>query len=142
VPTELRGVQTSGKNGTHTYRLKAPADTPAKDFWSVIVCSRTEGEISYDHPTCKDYLSHILYYATTTSVENYGAATLYVDCAQDSQGRWLDGGKNHILRIEPNVPARALSVALRAMDDKAAGREFAGNTLAPYVRNVPRKKAT
>jgi hypothetical protein len=26
-------------NGTDTYRLRVPADTPAKDFWSVIVYS-------------------------------------------------------------------------------------------------------
>ncbi len=68
---------------------------------------------AYEHPSYKDYVSYgILYYAITTGVENYGAATLYMSGAQDSQGRWFDGGKNYTLRIEPNVPVRAFWSAL------------------------------
>ena len=42
--TGLRTKDGELLNGTDTYRLTVPADTPAKDFWSVIVYSmRTKG---------------------------------------------------------------------------------------------------
>jgi len=42
--TGLRDADGNPLNGQDTYRLRVPADTPAKDFWSVIVYSmRTKG---------------------------------------------------------------------------------------------------
>ena len=42
----LRDAEGELLNGTDTYRLKVPADTPAEDFWSVIVYSmKTKGFI-------------------------------------------------------------------------------------------------
>ena len=42
--TGLRDSDGALMNGADTYRLKVPADTPAKDFWSVIVYSmKTKG---------------------------------------------------------------------------------------------------
>ena len=42
--TGLRDADGELMNGTDTYRLTVPADTPAKDFWSVIVYSmKTKG---------------------------------------------------------------------------------------------------
>ena len=46
------------------------------------------------------------HYAIITSVKNYGTATYYVDLAEDSNGKWLDGGKNYRLKGPPNVPVR------------------------------------
>lgn len=37
--TGLRDADGEVLNGTDTYRLNVPADTPAKDFWSVIAYS-------------------------------------------------------------------------------------------------------
>jgi hypothetical protein len=79
-----------------------------KKWTALLPVGATEGPLpAYEYPSYKDYVSYgILYYAITTGVENYGAATLYMSGAQDSQARWLDGGKSYTLRVEPNVPVR------------------------------------
>ncbi len=45
--TGIRDAQGQLLDGTSTYRLRVPGDTPAKDFWSVIVYSmQTKGYVS------------------------------------------------------------------------------------------------
>jgi hypothetical protein len=76
--------------------------------WSVL---SPPGVIStgftYEFPSHFDYHARgALYYAVITSVKTYGTATFYLDCAEDEDGNWLDGGNNYKVRIPPNVPAR------------------------------------
>ena len=48
--TGLRDSDGELMNGTDTYKLNVPADTPAKDFWSVIVYSmKTKGFVERGH---------------------------------------------------------------------------------------------
>ena len=76
--------------------------------WSVLAPpGAVETEFSYEFPTHFDYHARgALYYAIITSVKNYGTATFYLDLAETSDGKWLDGGKNYKLVVPPNVPAR------------------------------------
>jgi len=54
--TGLRDNKGAFLNGTDTYRLRVPADTPAKDFWSVIVYSmKSKGLESNWVPTGEDF---------------------------------------------------------------------------------------
>lgn len=62
---------------------------------------------SYEFPNHYDYHARgALYYAIITSVKTYGTATFYLDCAEDKDGNWLEGGKTYKLNVPPNVPAR------------------------------------
>jgi hypothetical protein len=35
-----------------------------------------------------------------------GSGSQYMSAAKDKSGAWLDGGKNYMLRVPPNVPAK------------------------------------
>lgn len=47
-----------------------------------------------------------MYYAITSSVKNFGAASYYLSSAKDRNGDYLDGGKNYRLSVAAEVPAR------------------------------------
>ena len=62
---------------------------------------------TYEFPNHFDYSARgALYYAVISSVKTYGTATFYLDCAEDKDGNWLEGGNNYKLVVPPNVPAR------------------------------------
>jgi hypothetical protein len=66
-----------------------------------------ETGFTWEYPSYYDYNARgVLYYAIITSVKNYGAATYYVDLAEDEDGVWLDGSSNYKLNVPPNVPVR------------------------------------
>jgi hypothetical protein len=66
-----------------------------------------ETGFTWEFPSLFDYNARgVLYYAIITSVKNYGAATYYLDLAEDEDGNWLDGGRNYKLNVPPNVPVR------------------------------------
>jgi hypothetical protein len=74
--------------------------------WSVLVPPGViETDFSYKFPNYYDYHSRgSVYYAVISSVKNYGSATFYLDCAESSDGKWLDGSKNYEMVVPPNVP--------------------------------------
>jgi len=66
-----------------------------------------ETDFSWEFPNYFDYHARgSLYYAIISSVKNYGSATFYLDLAETSDGKWLDGSKNYKLVVPPNVPVR------------------------------------
>ncbi len=85
-----------------------------------------ETGFTWESPNLFDYNARgVLYYAIITSVKNYGTATYYLDLAEDSNGEWLDGGKNYKLNVPPNVPARDFwSVVVYDLESAAWIREM------------------
>jgi hypothetical protein len=81
---------------------------------------------TYEFPNHFDYHARgALYYAIISSVKTYGTATFYLDCAEDKDGNWLEGGNNYKLRVPPNVPARDFwSVVVYDLETAAWIREM------------------
>jgi hypothetical protein len=111
------------------YHTRAiPPFYEGKKWTSILPAGTLETKFSLQFPTYSDYESHgILYYAVTTSVEFYGAASFYLSVAKDAQDRWLDGGKNYTLTVPPNAPARDFwSIILYNLET------------ASYIKQVPK----
>jgi len=74
--------------------------------WSYLVPPGViETDFSYEFPGYFDYISRgPIYYAVISSVKNYGSATFYIDSAESSDGKWLEGSENYKLVVPPNVP--------------------------------------
>lgn len=78
-----------------------------KKWTSILPPGTVETGFSFEFDNHVDYESHgILYYAITTSVKNYGAATLYLSSAKDASDQWLDGGSNYKMNVPAKVPAK------------------------------------
>ncbi len=74
--------------------------------WSLLVPPGViETDFSYEFPGYFDYISRgPIYYAIISSVKNYGSATFYIDNAESSDGKWLEGGESYELVVPANVP--------------------------------------
>jgi hypothetical protein len=78
-----------------------------KKWSSLTPAGDIETDWSYEYPSYFDYHARgALYYAIITSVKNYGSATFYLDLAETSDGKWLEGNKNYKLLMPANVPVR------------------------------------
>ena len=78
-----------------------------KKWSSLTPAGDIETDWSYEYPSYFDYHARgTLYYAIITSVKNYGSATFYLDLAETSDGKWLEGNKNYKLLMPANVPVR------------------------------------
>ena len=78
-----------------------------KKWSSLTPAGDIETDWSYEYPSYFDYHARgALYYAIITSVKNYGSATFYLDLAETSDGKWLEGNNNYKLLMPANVPVR------------------------------------
>ncbi len=92
---------------TKYHETVIPPFYKGKKWTSILPPGTTETAFSFEFDNHTDYLSRgMLYYAVTTSVKSYGAATMYLSVAKDKDGEWLDGGTNYIMNVPANVPAK------------------------------------
>lgn len=108
-------------------------------LWSGIVPNGvTETDFSYEYPSYFDYdLKGVVYYGIISSAKNYGAATFYLDLAEDQDGEWLNGGKNYKLTVPANVPVRDFwSITTYDLQTAAFVRDVPRNTIDSNLDDV------
>ena len=69
--------------------------------------------------------------------KNYGAATFYLDLAEDQDGEWLDGGQNYKLTVPADVPVRDFwSITTYDLQTAAFVRDVPRNTIDSTLDDV------
>jgi hypothetical protein len=77
--------------------------------------------MTYTFPGRLDYENRgVAFFGILSSVKNISAAPLYLNCAKDIDGEWLDGSKMYKLNVPANVPAEHFW-SITAYDLETAG---------------------
>jgi hypothetical protein len=115
-PTALRDGAGKLLSGQNNYRLRVPADTPARDFWSVIVYSmKTKSMIP--NPQSRSGLSS--YDKSKLSMNADGSVDLYFGPTAPSgkEANWLPTGEDFFLIFRLYGPGKAYFDKTWKMDD-------------------------
>jgi hypothetical protein len=131
---EQRKILAAAAKDAHDYMLDMyhnvllPPYYAGKHWTNIVNESVMETGFTFQYPTYLDLDNRgAAYYAVTTSVKNFGAATFYISGAKDNKGEYLDGGKMYHLKVAANVPARDFWSAVAYNLDTAA-----------WIRDVPK----
>jgi len=110
---EQRKMLAAAAKDAHDYMLDMyhnvlmPPYYEGKHWTNLVNESVPETGFTFQYPTYLDLDNRgAMYYAVTSSVKNFGAATYYLSGAKDNHGEYLDGGKSYHLRLDANVPAK------------------------------------
>ncbi len=99
----LRDADGALLSGDHVYRLSAPANVPARDFWSVIVYSKETKAFVYndiDRVGLSSYDSDILQMNDDGSVDLYFGAT----APSGKESNWIPTSGKEIDELRVTVP--------------------------------------
>jgi Protein of unknown function (DUF1214) len=133
--TGLRDSDGELFNGKDTYRLRVPADTPADDFWSVIVYSmKTKGFVeNVETVGLSSQRMERMKRNGDGSVDVYFAPT----APEGMESNWIPTGKDFFLLFRLYGPGKALFERTWTLDDVVKVQQD-----APAGKGMPPRTGT